>query len=253
MKGQFMTDTGKVRSHNEDAGGIFYNSSGQFLAIIADGMGGHLAGDVASQMAINIIKEKWQECKELHSPDETEKWLTSAVTSINQSIHTHSLQNEECQGMGTTIVIAVCIKDFLTIAHIGDSRCYVYDEKGLKQITEDHSLVNALVQSGQISKDEAQQHPRKNVVLRALGTEEDVVADVKSLGLDQGNRLLLCSDGLTDKVRDDEIAEYLHDSKEIGETAQQLINLANDRGGEDNISLIIIHEDSSVKEGDLSC
>lgn len=250
-----MTDRGQVRSHNEDAGGIYYNTHGQFLAIIADGMGGHQAGDVASQMATTLMQDKWQNSIKLNTPEDTEKWLGNTIAEINESIYQHAVNNEECQGMGTTLVVAICMEDYITIAHIGDSRCYLLNEDVLKQITEDHSLVNALVQSGQISKDDAHEHPRKNVVLKALGTEEHVVADVKSLGLDKGNKLLLCSDGLTDKVVDEELSGVIQLTKGMDEIGQQLIDLANDRGGEDNISLIIIHYTgaSSLEAGETSC
>lgn len=257
MESIFLTDRGQVRSHNEDAGGIYYNTYGQVLAIIADGMGGHKAGDVASQMAATEVQEKWQNSDKLNSPEDTEKWLSNAISEINDSIYQHALQHEACQGMGTTIVIAICMDEFITLAHIGDSRCYLFNEEvGLKQMTEDHSLVNALVQSGQISKVDAQYHPRKNVVLKALGTEQHAVADVKTLSLDKDSKLLLCSDGLTDKVVDNELAEIIQSSEEMNDSAQALINLANERGGEDNISLILIHyvcSDPSLEEGENSC
>lgn len=253
MRGQFLTDTGQVRGHNEDAGGIFYNAAGQFMAVIADGMGGHQAGDVASQMALKLIGEKWQESNELSSPEETKEWLVQAITDVNETVYQHAQNNEECHGMGTTIVIAVCIDDVATIAHIGDSRCYMFNEAGFQQITEDHTLVNALVQSGQISKKDAQEHPRKNVVLKALGTEDQVTADVISIGFEQGDKLLLCSDGLTDKMEDEEIAERLKQDGDLHDAAEQLINLANERGGEDNISLIIIEHAPYGEEGEREC
>jgi protein phosphatase len=253
MKGKFLTDQGKVRSHNEDAGGIFYNLSGQFLAVIADGMGGHKAGDVASQMAISLIEEQWNKQEKLHSPEETESWLSKIISEINHSIYSHGLQKEEFQGMGTTAVTAICTEEFVTIAHIGDSRCYMLSGTRFNQVTEDHSLVNELVRSGHISKDAAEQHPRKNVVLKALGTEEQIIADVESMSWEEGNKLLLCSDGLTDKVSDEELKELISSKKEIQEIGGDMIQLANDRGGEDNISLIIIQYDSSSKAGEKSC
>ncbi|MFC2950157.1 Stp1/IreP family PP2C-type Ser/Thr phosphatase [Virgibacillus sediminis] len=250
MKGKFLTDTGRVRSHNEDAGGVFYNTAGQCLAVIADGMGGHRAGDVASRMATSLLEEKWLKSGTFHEPEKTEEWLTQTVDEINHAIYTRSQEIEECHGMGTTIVITVFAEEFVTIAHIGDSRCYRIYEGNFQQITEDHSLVNALVQSGQITKDEAQNHPRKNVVLKALGTEAEVSADIKTLSFESGSIFLLCTDGLTDKVMDEEIAEQFKSGSGLDEIGQQLIDLSNDRGGEDNISLIFLQQDTPVKAGE---
>ncbi|WP_099158044.1 Stp1/IreP family PP2C-type Ser/Thr phosphatase [Virgibacillus ndiopensis] len=253
MKGQFLTDRGQIRSHNEDSGGIFYNRDGQLLAIIADGMGGHQAGDVASEMATSIVQKKWIASDELHSPEETEEWLTKTVVEMNKTIYDHSLQSEECQGMGTTAVIAICTEEFVSTAHVGDSRIYIYNENGFKQVTEDHSLVNELVRSGQISKEDAEHHPRKNLILKALGTEENVIADIQSIGWEHGDRLLLCSDGLTNKVSDEELSNFIKLDNDINETAKKMIDLANELGGEDNISLIIVQHDAPQEEGEKSC
>ncbi|MFD2044053.1 Stp1/IreP family PP2C-type Ser/Thr phosphatase [Ornithinibacillus salinisoli] len=251
MKGHFLSDRGKVRNHNEDSGGIFYNDKGQLLAIIADGMGGHQAGDVASEMATTFIEEKWRQSNPLTSPEQVEEWMEQILKEMNETIHKHSIEKEECQGMGTTVVVAICTEEFITISHIGDSRCYLYDENGFNQITEDHSLVNALVQSGQISKEEAKDHPRKNVVLKALGTEANVESDIQTVSWEDGDKLLLCSDGLSDKVLDSELADYMKDlSVGMEEVSQKLVDLANDRGGEDNVTLIIIEHEASVKVGE---
>lgn len=252
MKGKFLTDCGQVRSHNEDSGGVYYNSTGQTLATIADGMGGHQAGDVASQMTISIIQSKWQECEMVNSPEHAEEWIINTIEKINKSILEQALKKEKYEGMGTTVVIAVCAKDFITIAHIGDSRCYILNENGFKQITEDHSLVNELVRSGQISIGDAEQHPRKNILLKALGTEENIVADVQSLGWEIGDKLLLCSDGLSNKVSNEELFEFIQQDFSINEIGQKMIDLANERGGEDNISLAMI-EHSLGEEGELLC
>ncbi|UJL47893.1 Stp1/IreP family PP2C-type Ser/Thr phosphatase [Virgibacillus sp. NKC19-16] len=253
MKGQFLTDRGKVRNYNEDAGGVFYNSFGQLLAIIADGMGGHQAGDVASQMAISLIEEKWENGHQLDSAEEAEQWISQAIIEVNESIYTHALQKTEYEGMGTTVVASICTDEFITISHIGDSRCYLFSESVLNQITEDHSLVNELVRSGQISKDDAEQHPRKNVLLRALGTEENAIAETQSIEWVFGDKLLLCSDGLTNKVSDEELASFMNSSSDIKETGKQMVELANERGGEDNISLLIVCHDPALKEGETSC
>lgn len=253
MQGEFLTDRGKVRNYNEDAGGVFYNFYGQLLAIVADGMGGHQAGDVASQMAISLMEEKWLQSNKVNSIEEAEQWLSKAITEVNESIYAYAIQNSEYEGMGTTVVVIVCTDVFTTISHIGDSRCYVYGENRFRQITEDHSLVNELVRSGQISKDDAEHHPRKNVLLRALGTEESVTADIQTIETEMGNKLLLCSDGLTNKVSDDELAEFIKSSRDVKEIGQDMIDLANERGGEDNITLLVVYHDSTLKEGDNSC
>ncbi|MBU5266058.1 Stp1/IreP family PP2C-type Ser/Thr phosphatase [Virgibacillus proomii] len=248
MKAHFQTDRGQVRSHNEDSGGIFYNAANQLLAVIADGMGGHQAGDVASQMATHLLQEKWEKTEGLNSPDEAETWVEKVVADVNTSVYQHAQENEECFGMGTTIVIAILLNDILTIAHIGDSRAYIISDETISQITEDHSLVNALVQSGQISKDEAAHHPRKNVVLKALGTEGSVTCDVRSLKFNLDETLLLCTDGLTDKVSDNEIYSLVQAKSELSSVGQNLIALANERGGEDNISLILIQRETPTKK-----
>ncbi|WFT76948.1 Stp1/IreP family PP2C-type Ser/Thr phosphatase [Halobacillus naozhouensis] len=246
----FMTDQGKVRNHNEDAGGIFNSESGQKLAVVADGMGGHRAGDVASQLAVTVLHNKWQEAGAFNTPDEAEGWLKQSVLEVNQDIQEHANQHEECQGMGTTLVAAICTDGFATIAHIGDSRCYLANNYGFKQVTEDHSLVNELVRSGQITSEQAEHHPRKNVLLKALGTEEEITPDILTISFDEDDRLLLCSDGLSNKVTDDEIEELAAFNGKWEEFCQSLVDLANERGGEDNITLAVIHySHTDSKEG----
>lgn len=253
MEAYFLTDQGQVRGHNEDSGGIYYNSSGQLLAVIADGMGGHQAGDIASEMAVSIIQQGWNESETLKAPEETEAWLADILFQVNHEIYHLASQKEEYAGMGTTIVVAINCGDFFTVAHIGDSRCYLQNSNGFKQITEDHSLVNELVRTGQISKEDAEQHPRKNIVLRALGTEENVDADIRSLSWEIGDKLLLCSDGLSDKISNEKILEFIRSEEQLEQISHSLIDLANERGGEDNISLVIIHHTPPSKVGGEPC
>lgn len=248
LDAKFLTDRGQIRTHNEDAGGVFYNQSNQLLAIIADGMGGHRAGDIASQLTVSLIQEKWTKESHLATPDETERWLTEIIAHINSVIYEQSREHENYTSMGTTVVTAIVTDEFVTIAHIGDSRCYIYNESGFTQVTEDHSLVNELMRSGQISKADAQNHPRKNIVLKALGTEKEEWADVQTMSWEINNKLLLCSDGLTDKVTDEELANLIGQDQQINTIGQQMINVANERGGEDNISLVIV-ENTFVNEG----
>ncbi|MDQ1146755.1 serine/threonine protein phosphatase PrpC [Bacillus sp. SORGH_AS 510] len=249
MKSVFMTDRGKVRLHNEDAGGVFVNLDGDRLAIVADGMGGHRAGDVASEMTITQLKIEWEASIGISTADEAEKWLKEQITKVNNLLFDHATNNPECDGMGTTIVAAIATDRFATMAHIGDSRGYISNESGFKQITEDHSLVNELVRSGQISKEDAEHHPRKNVLLRALGTEKAVEMDIKTIMFEEGDMILLCSDGLSNKVNEKEMLDILLNEDHLEQKAESLISLANNYGGEDNITLVIV-EFSDVSEVD---
>ncbi|RDU38525.1 Stp1/IreP family PP2C-type Ser/Thr phosphatase [Neobacillus piezotolerans] len=249
MRAVYMTDQGRIRSHNEDTGGIFLNADGYRLAIVADGMGGHRAGDVASGMALAEMKNFWENARGIKLPDQAERWLKEHISLVNGVIFRHSRANEECDGMGTTIVAAIMLEDSATIANIGDSRCYILNETGFRKITEDHSLVNELLRSGQISREDAENHPRKNVLLRALGTEENVEMDISTIMFEEGDTLLLCSDGLSNKVSEKEMADVLSSAASLEEKALKLISLANEYGGEDNITLAIV-EFAGVSEVD---
>jgi len=249
MKAVFMIDQGKVRQHNEDNGGIYVNSKGQRLAIVADGMGGHRAGDVASEMTLTSLKGFWDQTDDFQTAEEAEGWLRKHIAEVNTILYEHSKENEQCEGMGTTVVAAICTDRFATIANIGDSRCYILNESGFQQLTEDHSLVNELVRSGQITKEDAEHHPRKNVLLRALGTEAAVEMDIKTITFEEGDLLLLCSDGLSNKVAVAEMIEILKSGRTLEEKASVLIEQANNNGGEDNITLVIAEYFESNESG----
>ncbi|MCT1904187.1 Stp1/IreP family PP2C-type Ser/Thr phosphatase [Oceanobacillus sojae] len=248
MKGLFLTHCGQVRNHNEDAGGIFENKTSQPIAIIADGMGGHKAGDVASMLAVENMKKRWEETEVVQSPNDIEQWLQSIIRETNEQIFRKSQENKQLEGMGTTLVAAVISGNSLTIAHIGDSRLYIARGEHVEQLTEDHSFVNELVKRGEITEGDAEVHPYKNYIIRALGTEARVDTDIKTLTWDAGDRLLLCSDGLSDKLSQTELAQFITADKGMNEIGQELIDLANERGGEDNISLILIAHDGSDSE-----
>ncbi|WP_088105049.1 Stp1/IreP family PP2C-type Ser/Thr phosphatase [Halalkalibacter urbisdiaboli] len=235
----FRTDVGQVRSHNEDNGGIFTNQIG-ILAVVADGMGGHRAGDVASSMTITLLKEAWEQHPALKTVVEAETWLKEQFTLVNDALFQHASEHEECQGMGTTLVAAICTDDFITIGHIGDSRAYLSNEYGFSVKTDDHSLVHELVRTGQISEEEAEHHPRKNVLLRALGTERDIKIDILTLQADEYQTLMLCSDGLSNKLTTDEMNDVLQGEGTLEQKADSFIKIANERGGEDNISVALI-------------
>ena len=253
MEAVFKTDRGKVRQHNEDDGGVFSNKSG-LLMVIADGMGGHRAGDVASKMTIEFLQSSWNKTEDIPTPAVAEAWLKENIQQVNKLLFDYAATHTECHGMGTTIVAALCTERFTTIANIGDSRCYIYNESGFKQITEDHSLVNELVKSGQISREDAENHPRKNVLLRALGTEEQVESDISTIIFEEGDYLLLCSDGLSNKVGTQEMLHILQRDVSLEEKANELVQKANEAGGEDNISLVLLYYNGlTVESRRLSC
>lgn len=249
MKSVHYTDKGKVRQHNEDSVGVFSNKDGDCLAVVADGMGGHRAGDVASSLTINKFEELWKSQGKFTTADQAESWLQDKIREINREVFQHSQSNMECEGMGTTVVAAICTENFATVVNIGDSRGYILNESGFSQLTEDHSLVNELVRSGQISKEDAEHHPRKNVLLRALGTEEKVEMDTRTIIFEEDDIILLCSDGLSNKVSQEEMKEILSGGVDLDEIGKQFISLANENGGEDNITLAIVKYPSESGNG----
>jgi protein phosphatase len=247
MEGIFRTDTGKLRPHNEDSGAVKENNFGQLLAIVADGMGGHQAGDVASQMARDSMLTHWEQMTEFLSPVHAEKWLQETVSKVNETIYMHALDNPKCEGMGTTLVAVVCSNEFVTFSNVGDSRVYIFEDNLLKQMTEDHSLVGELVRSGQLSQEEADHHPRKNVLMRALGTDKTIEVDVATVSWKDTSLLLLCTDGLTNMLTDNDIMAHLSQETDLSTICDNLITDANDSGGEDNISISLVrHNEKDV-------
>lgn len=250
MEAVFRTDVGQIRPHNEDDGAFMMDHQGQMLALVADGMGGHQAGDVASKMTKEYLLKKWEENTKSFTPKEAEQWLQEIIVEVNNHLFEHAKENPQCEGMGTTLVVAICNNQFVTVANVGDSRVYLKTPEGIKQLTDDHSLVGELVRSGQITEDEAMFHPRKNVLLRALGTEPSLKVDIDTINWDAGSYLVLCSDGLTNKLTEEDINERLEIGKDLKEMADQLVQLANERGGEDNITITIVHHTSEGSDAE---
>ena len=241
-----LSDVGRKRSHNEDSIG---SDTSIGLTGLADGMGGYKAGEVASAMAVNGIMETIRDglrgMKHGQVDDDTgythESLLVkSAVEQANHEIHTTALNQPQCQGMGTTLVAAMFYDDRVTVAHVGDSRMYRYRNSGFEQITVDHSLLQELVDKGFYTPEEAKQSLNKNLVTRAMGIESTVVPDVQEEAALPGDIYLLCSDGLTDLVEDEEIRLTLETySDNLDEVASALVASANEAGGKDNISVIL--------------
>jgi protein phosphatase len=243
----FQTDVGRKRNTNQDYAGVFKNKAGIALAILADGMGGHLAGDIASEMAVNHIGERWTE-SDIDTADKAAQWLIQAIQSENEVIYEKGQSVPEYAGMGTTIVSAALMGQSYVLANIGDSRAYLVRNKQLIQLTEDHSLVNELVKSGEITQEMAANHPRKNVLTRSLGMPNTVEVDVASHLRVDDDYILLCSDGLTNMVSEETILAVLLSDDSLEQKVTMLISLANEAGGVDNITALVIHFDKNEEE-----
>lgn len=233
------TDVGRIRKENQDAVFAKQIDDSAALLIVADGMGGHRGGKTASSSAIERIAERiLSEYRENLTGDEAEDLLRIAVFRANESIYDASFKDSELSGMGTTVVAALIMGNMLYTANVGDSRLYILSNGVLKQITTDHSYVESLVSKGIISKDEAKVHPQKNIITRALGSESLVDIDIFKTGLANGDTILLCSDGLYGAVSDEDISNILN--KDISQASRELVTLANENGGRDNISAIAV-------------
>lgn len=236
------SDIGLKRTINEDRAAFFERPDHFKLAILADGMGGHNAGDVASEMAITEMHKLFNEvdAEDFASKQLKLDWLRNAVSHINQKIYRYSLTNENCQGMGTTMIAVLLDGNDCTISHVGDSRVYHFKNEAVELVTRDHSYVNILLENGEISEEEAQNHPQRNFILKALGTEISIEPDFYNLTLSNEAYLLICSDGLSNKLSTKEMAQIISMPASIQEKGKKFIQFANDRGGEDNISLILM-------------
>ena len=247
MKSYSLTDTGRVRSMNEDYVFVSERPIGKLpnLFVVADGMGGHNAGERASSYAVEVLLANIRKSKERNPV----KVLRYAMEHANDSVYQEAMTKERCRGMGTTMVAATILKDTLYITNVGDSRLYISGEQGLVQITRDHSWIAEMVMRGELSKEEARNHPDKNIITRALGASEEVDIDFFDVQLEEKNRILLCSDGLSNMVADEEIQKILGDSPDIEQSGRQLVATANTNGGRDNISVILIEPfTNEVKE-----
>ncbi len=242
LKYTVESDIGLKRAINEDRAAFFKRPDGLALALVADGMGGHNAGDVASDMAMKQMEHVFLQAEAHHFASTTskEEWLLQTVTQLNKNIYDYSLSHEDCKGMGTTFIAVLIEDNHCFIAHIGDSRVYYFFDDGAQQITRDHSYVNVLVENGEISEEEALTHPKKNFILRALGTEESIKPDFYEVDLASESYLLICSDGLSNKLTVYEMASIITYPDTIEEKGRKLVELANASGGEDNISLVLL-------------
>ena len=232
------TDVGQKRKMNQDYVFASADPVGNLpnLFVVADGMGGHNAGDYASSHAVGIVVEEIREDADFNPV----KVIRHAIESANTEIITQAQKDEKLRGMGTTMVAATIVGHYAYVANLGDSRLYVAGEQ-IQQITKDHSLVQEMVRMGELNAEEARNHPDKNIITRALGAERTVDVDFFDLKLEPGNVVLMCSDGLSNMVEDDRIGEIISDTdRDLQERGQALISEANRNGGKDNIAIVLI-------------
>ncbi len=232
-----ITDVGKERKLNQDYVFTSEIPVGKLdnLFIVADGMGGHNAGDYASKYTVEIIVEEIEKSKD-PSPV---KVLEKAIKRANAHIRKKSQESIGLNGMGTTVVAATIRDGQMCVANVGDSRLYVINEE-IRQITEDHSLVEEMVRMGGIRREQARSHPKKNIITRAIGAEDELEIDFFQVNLEKGDFVLMCSDGLTNMIEDEEIRMILQGQRDIVEKAEALVATANNNGGKDNIAVILI-------------
>lgn len=236
MKSFYLTDAGKVRDHNEDSVIIVKNNEGSYLMAIADGMGGHSAGEVASSIAIGYLGKHFKDTFMNMSKVDAVNWIRNSVDEINTLIFQHEKTHPESKGMGTTLVMAVLTKDYLLFGNVGDSSGFVVKDDKLHKVTYDHTLVNLLVSAGELTKEEASNHPKKNVLMKALGLALEVDVDIFDCDMDI-TEILLSSDGLTNMLERSQIEKVLLGEGEVEDKVNKLIQKANNRGGTDNISV----------------
>ena len=233
------TDVGLVREGNEDS--LLIEEP---LFVVADGMGGHLAGDVASSTAVEVIADRWRQ-----SNMSEEDALRAAVREANSAIWERSQADPGLRGMGTTLTLVRVDDSKARLAHVGDSRAYLFRGGELSQLTEDHTMVGRMVREGRLTREDAEHHPQRNIITRALGVDTDVDVDTFSLDLVEGDRILICSDGLTSMVDGGTIQEVLAEESDPQRAAERLVQIAIDNGGEDNVTVIVVDVGANGSEG----
>lgn len=235
-----LTDTGRARDNNEDS--VAFDEATR-VGVLADGMGGYNAGEVASGMATAFIKTelaRWlTQAEDLAPPDQIRRALEICVANANRSIFNAAHSNPQYFGMGTTLVVALFQNSTLILGHIGDSRCYRLRGGAMLQITKDHSLLQEQIDAGLLTPEQAALSPNKNLVTRALGVEDAVLLDLTEHQVLPGDVYLMCSDGLSDMIEDATIAKILQNGISLEQMAQQLVSLANANGGRDNITVLL--------------
>ena len=243
MKSFYLTDVGKIRDHNEDNVVIVKNKDNEVLMAVADGMGGHSAGEVASSLAVDYLSNSFNE--NFYNLDKVKaiNWIREKVVRINELIFDYVDKHPESKGMGTTLVICIITKSYILFGNIGDSSGFVVKDNSLHKVTYDHTLVNLLMKAGELTEEEAKDHPKKNVLMKALGANDPIDIDIFDCNMNI-SEVLLCSDGLTNMLENEQIEKVLNSDMELEDKVITLIRKCNNCGGTDNISIAYL----SLKE-----
>ncbi|MBT2581894.1 Stp1/IreP family PP2C-type Ser/Thr phosphatase [Planococcus sp. ISL-109] len=235
------SDTGRKREVNEDCVAVLNRPNGLLLALVADGMGGHNAGDVASRVTVDELSRKFLEADDaaFETAEARKAWLSERILEVNRYVYEHAVNHIECKGMGTTLIAALIDGEDCVLCHIGDSRVYLIDSS-VRLMTRDHSYVNVLVDNGEITQQQAEDHPKKNWIMRSLGTEPEIEREMHRFSLAGIPYLLICTDGLSNKLSEHEISSIVRSQASLAQKGKALIRLANEHGGEDNISFVLM-------------
>ncbi|MCP1640194.1 Stp1/IreP family PP2C-type Ser/Thr phosphatase [Streptococcus gallinaceus] len=239
MEYALLTDVGQKRSNNQDYVNRYTNRAGVDLIILADGMGGHRAGHIASEMTATDLGAAWVDAQ-LNTLNDVREWFVDVIEKENQKIYELG-QTEEYKGMGTTLEAVVVIEQQMIYAHIGDSRIGIVRNEEYVQLTSDHSLVGALVRAGQLTEEEASRHPQKNIITQSIGQQDPVEPDIAIKKLEVGDYVLVNSDGLTNMISTGDIRDILVSEVPLANKAESLIRFANNAGGTDNITVALLH------------
>ena len=238
MEISILTDVGQRRTNNQDYANQYKNKAGKSMIFLADGMGGHRAGNIASEMAVTDLGAAWV-ATEISTINEVREWFAENLEKENQQIHRIG-QDEEHKGMGTTLEALAIIDDQVLFAHVGDSRIGLVRNGEYHQLTSDHSLVNALLKAGQITEEEAAHHPQRNIITQSIGQKDELQPDFGMVTVEAGDFIVINSDGLTNMISGDEIRDILVSDLSVEEKAKTLIRFANNAGGLDNITVVLI-------------
>lgn len=239
MEISLLSDVGQKRTNNQDYANQFVNRAGMTMILLADGMGGHRAGNIASEMAVTDLGAAWVDTQ-IDSINGVREWFAEYLETENQKVHQFG-QDEEYKGMGTTLEALAVIGNQAIYAHVGDSRIGLIRGESYKQLTSDHSLVNELLKAGQITPEEAERHPQRNIITQSIGQRSEVQPDVGMISLEDDDYIVLNSDGLSNMISESEIYDIVTSDITLSEKAETLIRFANNAGGLDNITVALIH------------